>query len=283
VALPCDRGTDLLAAGQGKIRGDGVSYRDPNNGYKGVTYGAGAMVALGMVFALRMCATIASVGPHPVTPAALETELLSDPKTGALFSTIKRTYPEELETIKQDIVGQSKSGASQSDLRQALLTDLIQAGHRHHRDLLQAPHAPFAAYRQAEIAMVDALRTANPEVCAQYVSQGSFRVSHGETLPESLVIEFRRLTWEADAAGRDQPVNRVIARPGASEWRDISRGMVANGLNESEVKIFFDPAAIRHAPPAEQCMLGLSFLRAVHDLPGDRGDRLYAFMASRNT
>lgn len=260
-----------------------MGYRDRADGYKGISYGGGALALVALAFGLRMCSTMAGSISAAETPATVEAKLLADPDAGALFDTIKRTYPAEFDHITLDMLARTKAGATRSELQEALLTDLIEAGRRHNRDMLQAPHAAFAAYRRAEIAVVESLQTASPPLCAQYLKQGSFRSNDPNHLPAKVLIDFRQATWEANAAGRDHPVHRVVARPNAATWRTIATAMSAGGLSTSAVRSFFDEAALRRATPDEQCALGLGFLRAVDTLPGDRGDDFYASMSLPST
>ena len=257
-----------------------MSYRDSSTGYKGVTYGAGAMITLGLGFVLHTCSTVASMGP-PATPAAVEEQMVSDPRTGLLFRTIKRTYPDEFDAIRDDVASRAKAGATESELKLLVRDDLMQAAQRHQQDILQAPHQQFAAYRRAEITIVEAIRSTNPQLCARYVMQGSLAVDEGQPFPKDQAIEFQRLSWEAEASGRDTPAHRVIAKPGPADVRALLAGMTANGLSQQQLHSFSATGAMQLATPDDQCRIGLAFLHAVNDLPGDHGDSVYAFIAQQ--
>jgi hypothetical protein len=257
-----------------------MGYRDRGNGYKGNPAWVGVVVA---VVLLGRCVLmpLGAVGSHATaTAATVESDLLDDPKTGMLFATIKRTYPEEFDGLTRDVVQRTNAGASPSELQDAVLTYVIAAGRRHGKDIVQAPHQAFDAYRKAEIRVVEALQATDPDLCDQYLSKGSFR-SETHHVDDQVLIDFRTTTWETSAAGRDSPANRVVVQPDVKLWREIAANMSATGLNQRKVDTFFDQKAMAALLPRERCEIGLGFLRAVENLPGDKGDMFYAFLASR--
>ena len=257
-----------------------MSYRDTGTGYRGVSYGLGGMGLLAFFLLLRMCMTVASLTPD-TSPAAVEKELLSESDAGPLFQTLKRTYPDEFDLIKKDISDRATAGESKAEIRAAVRDDGLRAVKRHRLDMLQAPHAPFSAYRTAEIAVIEALRKADTRLCAAYVMHGSVGPDLGENFPRKMSLEFQQRIWEAYAAGRDEPVHRVIKKPGPADIRAILAGMTAYGVSQQQIRTFSTPNAMQRATPDDQCWIGRGFLRAINDLPGDRADSAYAFIAQQ--
>ena len=258
-----------------------MSYRDTGTGYKGITYGAGAMILLGMFFVLRLCSTVASLAPDN-SPAGVEKDMLTNGDTAPLFQTIKRTYPDEFDTLKKDASAHATAGASKTEMMTLVRDDVMQALKRHRRDMLQAPHAAFAAYRTAEIAFVDALHKTDTRLCANYVAQGSVEVDSGQSFPRKESLDFQRRTWEGYAAGRDEPAHRVIRKPAPAEVRALQSAMAANGLSQQQMGSFFTAGAMQRATTDDQCWIGLGFMRAINDLPGDRADAIYAYVAQQS-
>jgi hypothetical protein len=257
-----------------------MGYRDREDGYKGNPAWIGVVVAVVLLGRCVLMPLGAASGSATATAATVESNLLDDPKTGQLFATIKRTYPEEFAGLTQDILQRSKAGASSPELEDAVLTYVIAAGRRHRQDIVQAPHQAFDAYRKAEIKVVEALQATDPDLCDQYLSKGSFR-SATHHVDEKILIDFRTTTWETSAAGRDNPANRGVVQPDVKLWREIAANMSATGLNQRKVDSFFNEKAMAALLPRERCEIGLGFLRAVANLPGDKGDMFYAFLASR--
>ena len=260
-----------------------MGYIDPDRGYKGISYGVGAMSLLLLWFGVKMLAAFG--GAMSVeTPATAETKLLADPDGAKLFATIKRTYPDEFEGLKRTIVERSRASANDAQMQRAVLDYLIAAGRRHRADMVQAPHEALANYRHSEIALVESLQRASPDLCAEFVTKGSFYAPAGNAqLSAAQLIDFRRVAWEGYAAGRDYPAHRKIGRPSAQTWRAIQGYMAEDGLTPTQIALYFDNAAIARAAPVEQCRVGLGFLRAIDRMPDDDGDAFYAALAAGGT
>jgi hypothetical protein len=258
-----------------------MGYRE--GGYKGNSTWVGVVVAVLLLGRCVLMPLSTIGGQPPLTAATIENTLLDDPKTGQLFATIKRTYPEEFNGLTRDMLQRSKAGASPSEVEEAMLTYLIDAGRRHRKEIVQAPHAAFEAYRQAEIKVAATLRTADVNLCDQYISKGSFRTTT-PAVDQKVLIDFRTTTWETTAAGRDNPVKRAIKQPSDQTGRTIAASMIAYGLKQSQVAAFFDEnqSAMARLSSVERCELGIAFLKAVDGLPGEKADQFYAFLASRS-
>jgi hypothetical protein len=239
------------------------------------------MGLLGFFLLLRLCSTVASLAPD-TSPAAVEKEMLADDDSAPLFQTIKRTYPDEFEALKKDISARATAGASKTEMATIVRGDVMQALKRHRRDMLQAPHPAFAAYRTAEIAFVDALHKTDTRLCATYAMQGSIEADLDQNFPKKQARDFQQRTWEGYAAGRDNPAHRVIRKPAPAEVRALQSAMAANGLSQQQIRNFFTTGAMRRATTDDQCWIGLGFLRAMNDLPGDRADSIYAYIAQQS-
>lgn len=253
-----------------------MAYRD--GGYRGTPAWVGILFVLVL---LGYCARLAVNAPAtPTTPARAEALLLGDPAAGALFATIKRSFPDDFTQARRILMQQASAGASEAEMNDALLDFLIAAGRRNMVLAAQAPHAEFAAYRRGEIAVVDALARGDLSGCAEYVTKGAIRGTGGAEV-ERATIECRRLSWEAAAAGRDTPAGRSISPPAPAELSEIGARMRAAGLTKAEVRAFFDEASLARAKPELQCRWGKAYLTAIDMLPGDRGNAIYAFLMSQ--
>ncbi len=260
-----------------------MSYR--SGGYKSPFIGVGALIGILVVggFAMRAQTIIGSLaGAGTLTTSeGVERELFRSAETGPVYRTLKRTYPQEFDALTADVVRRAKAGETHDQIEDAILTDMIEAGKRHRKDMIQTPHDRFADYRGAEIGVVSMLRDRDPQLCATYVMNGAVR-SQSQRLDPAKFIAMRIAVLEAGAAGRDHPVNRTVAMPGPADLQLIRSRMMADGIGQSGIDAFFSQAGLTKSPPLEQCAIGLSFYRAVDQLPGDKADQFYAWLISRD-
>jgi hypothetical protein len=236
----------------------------------------GAVIALAV---LGRCAIGIDLPGRLDTPAGIERELLNDPDNGALYATIKRTYPEEFDTLTRNAAERIARGMSHQDVADALTTDLIAANERHRREMLQAPSAELAAYRIAELRLIDAMLEHDPEMCATFVTTGAVRADHSR-VPVRLFADLRAATWEADAAGRDRPVRRKIGPIGAEVVTAIRSNMIADGVPPTKADAYLDKGAAIERSHAGQCRAGRAVLRAIHRLPAAQADEVQATLHS---
>jgi len=253
-----------------------MSYIDEGRGYRGMKYGAGALGAVAVIALGRMALMGAahSLPSTPTSPIGAERALLDDKAVGSLFATIKRTYPDEFESMKNDIARRGQAFEANDEVRSALVADLAGAEQRHRGDMAQAPHQALVNYREAEIAMVEALQSTDPSLCADYFTTGAFRTATPPPLLRSRNIDFQQQVWTAAAAGRDSPVGRKIDKPGPAVGRALFAGMAAAGYDQKQVDAFFHK---QPAPAAQQCAMGLAFLRTIDSLPADKADGFVAY------
>lgn len=257
-----------------------MSYLEREGGYKGVTYGVGAMAVLGIAVLLRTCARFGGAMAM-TTPEAAAQQLLTDPQGQQVFQAMQRTYPQEFTELSRMVATRVSAGSDDRTLGRSVATFLIDARRRHKADLLQAPHEALAEYRRAEIAMVEALRDAGTDLCARYAVAGRVDIV-GKGVPLSVTTNLQRAAWEASAAGREQPANRGIQQPSVGTFRTVSSGMRARGLSAAEVTTYLDPPRFAAAPDALKCRAHLAFLETVHELPGTDGDTLYAYLLAQS-
>jgi hypothetical protein len=217
-------------------------------------------------------------GRPPTTPLAAEESMLNDPDAGAVFATIKRTYPQEFEGLKSEIARRGSEFQTNEAITEGTRSFLLQAMKRHVLDLAQAPHAALAAYRQAEIATVEALKAENVAACATYFRAGSVQGLDGSSpgLREHF-RDFQIRTWESEAAGRDTPAGRKITPPSHATATSLGKAVMAEGFDVATLKSAVNGLPL---PDATQCGVGMAFLHAVQALPDDQADDFTAFVAS---
>lgn len=240
----------------------------------------GAIIALAV---LGRCATSAIDRPARLdTPAAIERELLRDPDSGALYATIKRTYPEEFDALTRNAAERIARGMSEDDAAEALTTDLIAANRRHRHEMLQAPSPELAAYRAAELRLIDAMLENDPEMCATFVTTGAVRTNDSR-VPTRLFADLRAVTWEADAAGRDRPVGRKIGPIRGPVIAAIRSNMIADGVPAAKADAYLDSGVATERTAARQCRAGRALLRAIHRLPAAQADEVQVAVHSSAT
>lgn len=254
-----------------------------SGGYKTPLIGVGAVIGLVAIlfFGARGFDALDTLVKGAKTPEGAERALFANPETGPLYRTLKRTYPQDYAALIQDIVGRAQAGESNARIDQAILGDMMQSARRQHHDVIQAPADLFTAYRRAEIKVVETLRDTNMDLCATYVMTGEVRSPELRGVQASL-IAYRIVTLEAGAAGRDHPANRAIAAPVATDVEQLGRQMTANGTPETTVKAFLNGGGLAQLSPREQCLAGVSFYRAVDQMPVDKATQIYAYLISRN-
>jgi len=259
-----------------------MSYRDPERGYKGISYGAGAMAVAGLFYLLRMTSVTNEMRHEEAkltTPAAVEDKLLRDNRRGALYTAIQQHYPEDFEALATQIANYARDGQTPAQLDVAARAFLAAAQQQHRAEFVQAPHDALADYRQAEIAVVGDLRSTDAHLCAEYLNKGGITSDAGSG---DLRVALQQRGWEADAAGRDTPAGRDLSRPAPATWRRVADTMVAHGITQAEVAAYFQPAAGQPLDANRQCAAGLAFLNAVDDLPDREADQLYGYLVSHS-
>jgi hypothetical protein len=259
-----------------------MSYR--TGGYKSPFVGVGVVVGglAVLFFGLRGLALLFNAtGLGVPTPQSVEKMLFSNADTGVMYRTLKRTHPDDYDALTADILRHLKAGETYPQIDRLIATDLKASEARNRKYMAQAPDDRIDAFRHAEIGIVEMLRDADPRLCASYVVTGEVKPQSLRAFTKTLVAD-RIAGLEASAAGRDHPANRVIARPTRTDIQTLSRLMVANGSSEQHVQAYLDGTLQTKLSALEQCLVGLSFYRAIDQMPAGKGDQFYAYLLSRN-
>jgi len=259
-----------------------MSYR--SGGYKSPFIGVGVVVgALALLFfGLRGLALFFNAtGVGVQTTESVERRLFANALTGDLYRTYKRTYPQDYDRMNADVLRHLKARETTAQVDAVIAADMLESARLHRKDPIQAPANLFAAYRRAEIKVVEMLRDTDPRLCATYVVKGEVQSPEFRAFQKPL-IAFRIAALEAGAAGRDHPVHRALASPTPANVQLLSRQMMANGTSQTMVTDFFN-GSVRQYPPLDLCLVGLSFFHAIDQLPEGKGDEIYAYLLSRNT
>jgi len=251
-----------------------MSYNERPDGYKGIKYGAVAMTLLGAAFVLKMCGGIFG-GLPPMTPLAAQEQLLNDPQGGPLFKTLQRTYPREFDGLTSELARRGAEFQSNQDIVNGARAYLLAAMKRHLIDITQAPHAALSDYRKSEIATLQALQTDDAAACAGYFTTGIINVPNAAPAVKTAMTDLQIKTWTAAAAGRDQPVKRIIAKPGTQEATAIVSSATRLGSTQSDVESLLQG---RRMPDKAQCGAGLTLLEGIDALPDTKADNFTAFM-----
>lgn len=259
-----------------------MSYR--SGGYKSPFIGVGVVVGalVALFFGLRGLALVFNANGIGVqTPQSVEKMLFANADTGEIYRTLKRTYPQEYDALTADILRHLKAGESYAKVDQMIATELHEAERNNRKDMVQSPDDRLDAFRRAEIKIVEMLRDTDPGLCATYVMTGQVRTRSPGPFTKPLVA-YRITALEAAAAGRDHPAGRKIAAPTAPEVRELARMMVLHGATEHQVQSFLVGTAGVQLSTVDQCQVGLYFYRTVDDMAAGQGDKLYAYLLSRN-
>ena len=212
---------------------------------------------------------------RPDTPEAAERSLLSGSDAAGIYRAMKRTHPEEFRALTLEIADRAKRGESNAQISSAITRFVIEAETRHRKELEQAGPAALAAFRRADIGMVEMLKQADPRSCALYVVTGQFKLPAGYSGPRAPIADYHVAIWAAFGDARAHPIVRKLDAPSKVDWWQIYRAMLANGTDDRTAKLFFNAQRRNQLDPAHQCDAGLSFRRAIETLPPDRIDNFY--------
>lgn len=247
--------------------------------YKSAPIGIGMVI--GLLVLVRACSLVGGSVESLDTPEAVERALLKG-EGSMVYRAIKRTYPEEFKSLTWEIAGRAKDGESRKQIEVAIQNFLFDSEKRHRPEMFQANPAALAAYRAAEMRVLEALEQAGTQYCATFVTAGELRLPDSVTGPRLALADLHVATWEAFADGRDHPAGRKITQPSQRDWALIDKAMLADGTDRKTITLFFDPAKSRQLTPDAQCAAGLSFRRAIETLPAGKLDPFYVAMANAN-
>ena len=250
----------------------------------------GTPVWVGLLVALVLLGRCVVAGDQAVqlserlnSPEAIERGLLDDPTAAKVYAAMKVSHPEEFEALTRDISARVRSGQAEGEIKRGIITFISAAEARHRKEMDQAGPAAMAAYRKAEIDVIEALKKADPRYCATYVTTGQIFLPPGVNGPGPALTNLHVATWLAYADGRDHPVGRKVAPPTDADWLLIGQAMIANGGGDRQtIQNFFDPAKSAQLSPAVQCDTGLSFRRAIETLPEGKIDNFFIGLFNAN-
>lgn len=252
-----------------------MSYRDPEKGYKGLNYAAAGGAVL-LMFAARAFSTGFELPRNHVSRDQVAARLLADNDSGRLYGTLKQTYPDDFDTLVTQVTNYREAGESDAKIAASIRTFVAAALRHHIGDLAQAPSNEMAAFRGAEIMVVNDLRSTDVRQCARYIAQGTIE----SDMAPALTQEMQQRAFEAASAGRDTPAGRRLVQPGEATMRAVTHDMTSQGIAPSQVAALLAPRPGHEMAPTDQCLAGLAFLRAIDDLPDREADQLSAYRLS---
>jgi hypothetical protein len=252
-----------------------MSYRDPEKGYKGLNYAAAGGAVL-LMFAARAFSNGFDLPKGHVSPDQVAAKMLADNDSGQLYGTLKQTYPDDFNTLVTQITNYQEAGESDAGIAASIRAFLAATVRRHNGDLAQAPSNELAAFRGAEIMVVNDLRSTDVRQCARYIAQGAIDSDTARALTQ----ELQQRAFEAASAGRDKPAGREVGQPAAATMRIVTRNMASQGVTPSQIAALLAPKPGQEMAPTDQCLAGLAFLHAIDDLPDREADQLSAYRLS---
>lgn len=214
---------------------------------------------------------------RPTTPDAVEKILLADKDGGEMFATLKRTYPQEFYALTKELADRSAQYQSSEAIGKAAKAFMLSAMSRHIGELAQAPHDALAAYRRAELGLLETLRTTGTDQCATYFRTGVIDWPAPPPVVRDAMVNFEIKSWEGFAAGHNAPVRRTVGRPSSETSDSIGRSVLAAGFDRETYNNMVSGVRLLDN---EQCGIGIAMLRAIDGLPADQADNFTAFMAN---
>lgn len=144
----------------------------------------------------------------------------------------------------------------------------------------EAEAGPLAGMFQAQSAVVDALATDSPALCADFLYGGAspefmaFTATHRD-----LIAHLALANLDAIASGKANHVQR--ATPAPEDFDLLSQDLANRGFSEDEISAVLDGKIFDPPLPEERlCAAGSAYLHALEQVPEDVRLKVYALSAT---
>lgn len=208
------------------------------------------------LFGLPFALFVAFLLSRGSSPASVEAHFAQRADLGETTAAFRETYPEDYAGFLTRIAAITDAeGEAAAD--RAAIGDIREFLAARSENIIRAPAANLRALGGAIAGVAQALQQANPDLCAQFVTQGGLDPARLPDGARRAIGRMNGLMFRAAKAGE----GAATARSG------LARADVAAWLAGMER---IDPELPRRPPPtnaAEQCRSGVTAYRAAAELP----------------
>ena len=207
-----------------------------------------------------------------------ETEIANQPDFKNLFVAMKAKFPNDYERLKSEIVAKLETGESGAVLRAHSFAFMRTFMSNHKSDIAKAPSTSLTMLRDAQLAVGEAIRSENVDMCGRFVMTGLSQSDRPSAQANRVLGNLGVAQLDAASEGIAHPISRKTTVMSDADGIALLNQMQRNGLTDEQLKIFASEDGLSKALPAVQCEIGLRMLRAVAMLPKEQADRLSAYM-----
>lgn len=208
------------------------------------------------LFGLPFALFVAFLLSRGSTAQSVEAHFAERPDLGETAAAFRETYPRDYAAfLARAAATTDAEGEAAAD--RAAIGDVREFLAARSESIIRAPAANLHALGGAIAGVAQALQQANPELCAQFVTQGGLDPARLPDRTRRAIGRMNALMFRAAKAGEDD----ATARGG------LARADVAAWLAGMER---IDPELPRRPPPSnavEQCRSGVTAYRAAAELP----------------
>lgn len=245
-----------------------MSYRD--DGYRNKTRWVGVVF---IILLLGWCARVAL--PDRANPETVERELLSSSRNGEIFKALKASHPAEFEQLKAMVISEDQKGADTAQIAKKVSDFMMKVENNLAGELMRAPHAELTALRKADMELLRAFSRSDIPLCASYALTSQVETAGRPPELERMMGAFFAAKLRAAGAARKTPVDHKVSIPTDAQWREVGDLMLRQNVTAEELSLISDLDKLKSAPAAVQCRLGVAYLDAIDQLPGDRANLFY--------
>jgi hypothetical protein len=196
----------------------------------------------------------------------------SDPRSGAIFTELRSSFPQEYDAMKRRFVAQAARRSDDSAMRSLAKAEMSQFIRAHMADIAQAPAADMAAFRSTQLATYENLQRASPTICGQM-----FMGTYNATIaPPAAVMDAMMPYTLAQVRMAGSGARAAASRSTSLRPADVD-ALVADmrraGATDADITAF---GQLEAAAPATQCRVAVFLSRALTTLPPAQADRTLA-------
>ena len=158
-----------------------------------------------------------------------------------------------------------------------MANQLVSSIRRDHADFIrQASDGQLKSLVRADQLMYEAvLEKYGPDTCAEFALNGINALTTEQALGIRYVVRLRG-NLMLDAIREGMQSNKSLAEPSPEDWQILLDYWYSTGGSEAKLEALTDAENI----PPDLCELSISFNDAIHELPGEAGQRIRAEIAS---
>ena len=247
-----------------------MSYTDQESPFtpRRMASALGGIVVVILVIALRSGSgdngkgVLDSLINRSATVEQAEAELDRDPRTRSMAAAFKRHYPAEYDQFLQRVVAAANQRGQLAARREAFsfMERFVLSKVPH---IANAPEAEVNRLGRASLALSEALRDADVQLCARFQMDG---LNADDQIPPSVIPAMMRVNVEQFRAARRGEDAKGAGR-GPLSQADAAAFLARLEAIDAEIAEKVADESLVRATPQQQCDAGLAIYQAALDLP----------------